>query len=268
MKQTFAPLFILLFCAASLFAQTPTPAPTPTPIVTISPRAVIEASKTTANLLEPVWLKTTASAGKSFSWKVIPPAAETDFTVLPIFGGMDKNGQPIVSWWGNYSSSKPGNLYFIFTATEGDKSDTAVQAITYGGGDAPPVPIPVVPTPSADLVTLVQPITLAFSGSDKTSTKTDTLRLANFYTTLASQIQADGIGTKKITDTAILRQVHVTAGKLGLSGLKGKYAGLSDSIDKVITSKIGLDVAPLTDTKRQDAVNTFNAIGWALLQVK
>jgi len=267
MKKIFTPLFIVLFCAASVFAQTPTPVPVPAPVLG-QPRAVIEASKTTAQLLEPVWLKTNASAGKSFSWKVIPPSAEADFTVLPIFGGMDKSGQPIVSWWGMYSSAKPGNLYFIFTAAESDKSDTAVQAITYGGGDTPVTPIPTVPTPSTDLVTLVQPITLVFSGTDRTAIKSDTTRLASFYLTLASQVQADGAGTKKITDTSLLRQVHTTAGQLGLVGLKGKYPGLGDAVDKIITSKLGLDVTALTDTKRQDAVNTFNAIGWALLQVK
>lgn len=267
MKRIFAPLFIFLFCAASSFAQVPTPAPVPPPVLG-QPRAVIEPSKTTAQLLEPVWLKTTNSSGKSFSWKVIPPAAEADFTVLPIFGGMDKNGQPIVSWWGVYSSSKPGNLFFVFTAAESDKSDTAVQAITYGGGNAPVVPVPTVPTPSADLVTLVQPITLTFSGSDKTAITNDTTRLANFYISLAKQVQADGAGAKRIVDTAALRQVHTTAGQLGLAGLKGKYPGLGDAVDKVITTKLGLDVTALTDVKRQDAVNTFNAIGWALLQVK
>lgn len=266
MTKFFMPLFILLFYTAS-FAQTPTPTPVPIPSIG-QPRAVITTSKTTAQLLEPVWLKTNESAGKSFSWKVIPPAAEADFTVLPIFGGMDKNGQPIVSWWGHYSSSKPGNLYFIFTAAESDKSDTAVQAITYGGGDIPVTPTPTVPTPSTDLVTLVQPITLVFSGTDRVTIKTDTARLASFYTTLASQVQTDGAGTKKITDTALLRQVHTTAGQLGLTGLKGKYPGLADAVDKVITNKLGLDVTALTDAKRQDAVNTFNAIAWALLQVK
>jgi len=238
------------------------------------PKAIIQA-KATATIGESVWLRTTGSLGKNFQWKVLPPALEENVTILPIFGGMDKDGKPIVSYWAHFSSAKACTVYFLFVATEGDKSDIALHVLSYGGGDTPtppnpPIPppdpiVPEIPKPSADIVLLVQPISQLMVNTDKVQLKKDIANLKQFYTDMADTVEKDST-SKIIKTTEHVRQTHINAGKLmfAQTGIKGKYTGLADAINSALATKLGLEIVELSDSKRADAVNVFRGIAWVM----
>jgi len=232
------------------------------------PKAVIDA-KATAIIGESVWLKTTNSVGKTFQWKVLPPAEESSFTTLPIFGGMDDKGAPIVSYWSHYSSMKSGTIYFVLVATEGDKSDVVTHTLIYGGGAPTPTPdvvIPDVEQPTSDIISIVGPITPILVG-DKVQLKKDIASLVGFYLEMADTIQRDK-DAQTIKDTDALRKTNINAGNLAFqnTGIKNRYPGLGKSIDKAIADKLGLDIVELTGQKRTDAITIFKGIAWAIKQ--
>lgn len=243
--------FLVLFCGLSYCAD---------------PKAIIDA-KPAASIGESVWLRTTGSSAKMFQWKVLPPNGEESFTVLPIFGGMDKMGVPIVNYWAHFSSMNPGTFYFVLIATEDNKSDVAIHTLVYGGGGPnPPVPptppTPDIPQPSADLVALVKPIADLFVG-DKATIKKDSANLSAFYMDMAETIERDR-ATQVIKTTDNVRQTNISAGKLMFqnTGIKGRYPGLGEAIDKALAAKLGLDIVDLTDAKRTEVVNMFKALAW------
>jgi hypothetical protein len=232
------------------------------------PKAVIEA-KPTAIIGESVWLKTNNSIGKTFQWKVLPPSEESSFTILPIFGGMDDKGAPIVTYWSHYSSMKSGTIYFVLVATEGDKSDVVTHTLIYGGGAPNPTPdvvIPDVEQPTSDIISIVSPITPILVG-EKPQLKKDIAALVGFYLEMADTIQRDK-DAQTIKNTDALRKTNVNAGNLAFqnTGIKNRYPGLGKAIDKSIADKLGLDIVELTGQKRTDAITIFKGIAWAVKQ--
>jgi hypothetical protein len=233
------------------------------------PKAVIDA-KATAVIGESVWLKTTNSIGKNFQWRILPQGEETCFTILPIFGGLDDKGAPIVSYWAHYSSMKAGTIYFVLVATEDNKSDVGLHTLIYGGGNPTPVPpdpvTPEIPTPSSDLVSIVSPITPILVG-EKSQLKKDVSALKSFYLEMADTLTRDK-DTKVIKTTDQLRQTNINAGTIAFqnTGMKSRYPGLGQAIDKALADKLGLDIVELTDLKRKDAIDIFTAIAWACQQ--
>ena len=252
---------MLLLMAGLLYAQ---------------PKAVI-VGKDVAAVGESVWLKTNGSSGKNFVWKVFPIEAEQSFTPLPIFGGLDANKNPIIFNWGHFSSITPGNYYFLFIAVEGDNIDIALHQLKYGNpvpgpgpGPQPDVPDPTLEglvAPTGALLTLVQPISNLIVGP---TAKVDGKDLAYFYLELANQIERDGQGAKLFKDTSVLRDLNSTAGSLMFqqTGMKGRYSTLGATIDGILSTSIGLDIAVLDDAanKRATAIQALKAIAWATYQ--
>lgn len=238
-------------------------------IFAAEPKAVI-VSKPTAALHDSVWLQTTGSVGKTFIWKILPAKAIDNFTILPIFGGMNDKSEPIVNYWAHYSSATAGTVYFIFIATEENKSDVAIHTLVYGGGDTiidTSNKLPEIAKPSDGLVTIVQPLMTLFIG-DKVQIKKDASSMAYFYSDIADTISRDST-TKLLKTTEQIRQLNITAGTLMFqqTGVKGRYPGLGTEIDKVLATSIGLDIVDITDTKRIDIVNAFKAIAWSCVEV-
>lgn len=245
---------LMLFCTIALYAA--------------EPKAVIEA-KPTAQIGEPVWLKTTNSVGKNFYWKVLPDSEATNFTELPIFGGLNDAKEPIVNYWAHYSSLKasPTPIYFVFVATEGDKSDIAIHILQYGpGGPNPPDPIPIpdISPPSTSLKVAIQPVMDMVKG-DTTQVKADCTLLKNFYAQLADTVGKD----TSITTNEQVRNLNIELGTktFANTGLKDRYKGLGVKIDEVLAGQLGLEIVTLTDAKRTQIADTFRALAWGFQEI-
>lgn len=91
----------------------------------------------------------------------------------------------------------------------------------------------------------------------------DKVRLAQFYAQL-SKIVRDEPGFLKTTGQ--FRDYNSTAGQINYAGLsmKGKYAGLGQTIDQVIVDQIGLENVELDVDRRDDLAKILAAISWEL----
>jgi len=257
-KTLLSTLILIFFLCNSVFAD---------PVAVILGPEKIEPGQS-------AWLKTTGSKGKSFVWKILPPDADTYFTPLPIFGGMDpgpdgKMGTaddfPIVYYWAHFSSTKPGTYYFIFGAVENDKLDIAVHKIVNGEEPSPnPNPIPdlVITEPDEPYKSYVTPIIPLIKGEHALD---DGYALARFFLDFSDVVGRDSSILKTTND---LRELNIKAGKLMFqkTGIDGRYAGLSDAIDKAFEKALTLQNVDLDDEKRQKAVKIAHAIGWATLE--
>lgn len=96
----------------------------------------------------------------------------------------------------------------------------------------------------------------------------DRLWLNHIYTNAADVVKIDGvIDPPVMTTTEGLRAVHVSILKFIWRGMAdnqpGKYPGLKEAIDSVVTEAIGDTRKPLTPELRQKACEVFEAIAWA-----
>lgn len=215
-----------------------------------------------------VWLKTDGSQGNSFEWRVIPETANTYFTILPIFGGMDTNGKPIVNYWGHFECDVVGVYHFIFVATESDKSDIAIHQLRNGEGDPNPPspdtnpfpPLPDIPEPSVKFKERVKDLPLFLVNSDNISK--DAANLTMFYWEMGDVISKDD---STLETTRDIRKLNTRAGGLMFqkTGIKNKYENLGEMIDWVLEDTLGLNDVELSDSKRDDAVQAFQAIAWS-----
>ena len=121
--------------------------------------------------------------------------------------------------------------------------------------------IPEPPTPSAALQKLVEP--LATFAASRILDTGDLLNLTEFYYDFADTVRRDN--ARVVSTTAMFRSVYMDAGALMFqqTGMKGKYAGLSEIVDGIVSDYVGLDIVQLNATKTADVLN---AVAWAFYQ--
>lgn len=110
-----------------------------------------------------------------------------------------------------------------------------------------------------DKCKLVRDIFKASSAADK---KQDARRLSDLYMDLATLVELDG-DEEVVKTTEEIRQANALSGTMLRMNIKGKYPGLSDGAQLVISSQIGDDIAPLNPELRKKAVDAFRALAWA-----
>ena len=128
-----------------------------------------------------------------------------------------------------------------------------VGGFLYYGKQAPkPTPKPSLPEPTADLKTLVAPLS-QWKG------KPGAQDVANFYRDFADILARD----PKSRTTGWFRSGHQEAQALFAqkTDLAGKLPGISAAIDSVLMQTLGKEDGPLD---KQKAINALNAIAWAL----
>lgn len=118
--------------------------------------------------------------------------------------------------------------------------------------------------PSSEMKNAVQPVVKIA----KDMSPIDRLWLQNVYLNCARVVAADGIVEEPtVTTTDSLRAVHVAVLGFIWKGMAnnspGKYRGLSEAIDGVLSGVIGDESQQLTAEKRQKAVDLYEAIAWA-----
>ena len=120
----------------------------------------------------------------------------------------------------------------------------------------------VTPPESAELrdkCKLVRDIFKTSSAQDK---KQDARRLSDLCMDLATLVELDG-DEEVVKTTEEIRQANALSGAMLRMNIKGKYPGLSDGAQLVISSQIGDDIAPLNSELRKKAVDAFRALAWA-----
>lgn len=110
-----------------------------------------------------------------------------------------------------------------------------------------------------DSCKLVRDIFKASTSQDK---KQDARRLSDLCMDLATLVELDG-DEEVVKTTEEIRQANALSGAMLRMNIKGKYPGLSDGAQLVISSQIGDDIAPLNSELRKKAADAFRALAWA-----
>jgi hypothetical protein len=123
--------------------------------------------------------------------------------------------------------------------------------------------IPSVVVPAIDVAGLTPPERTLWQTAARLTTE-DRATIRDFYSGLARAVAADPVQEPAIPDTPSLRRAH-RAGLLfvwsGLAGNQpGKYPGLSDALEGMLTASIGQEEVPLNPAIRQSAVDCFNKV--------
>ena len=110
-----------------------------------------------------------------------------------------------------------------------------------------------------DKCKFVRDIFQASSSKDK---KQDSRRLSDLYMDLATLVELDG-DEEVVKTTEEIKQANSLSGAMLRMNIKGKYPGLSDACQLVISSQVGDDISPLDSELRKKAVDAFRALAWA-----
>lgn len=139
-----------------------------------------------------------------------------------------------------------------------DVGNLKLDKLLHLGGKTPVV-TPIV-EPSAELKTLVEPVVKAIKAGP--NAKVDGKLIGNFYTDGAEVIGKDPNVSRT---TMALRNAHMDAGQLMFTrlGIKGKYPGLSEAIEKVFMDTLGNTNRTLSQEDRDKLVKAMQAIAWA-----
>jgi len=92
--------------------------------------------------------------------------------------------------------------------------------------------------------------------------KKDAVRLSELYMDLATLIELDG-EDEVVKTTEEVRQANTLCGAMLRMNIKGKYPGLAEAAQIVISSQIGDDIIPLDASLRQKSSEAFRALAWA-----
>ena len=126
------------------------------------------------------------------------------------------------------------------------------------------VPAVVVPTPSAEMQRLVEPVATALAGlpADKRALWAAT------WSKAALVVEAEGATTVAVfTDTPALRLMTTVALDVAWRRLgdvpPGSVAGLREGVETAMRSALGLDSVPVTSHVRASYAEVAKAIAWA-----
>lgn len=101
--------------------------------------------------------------------------------------------------------------------------------------------------------------------SGSSDRKTEAIKLAELYYDMSILISLDS-ENQVINNTEAIRQANTLAGPMLNMKIKGKYNGLSEAADNLISSSIGTENVKLTQELREKSVEAFLALSWACLE--
>jgi hypothetical protein len=132
-----------------------------------------------------------------------------------------------------------------------------------GWVNLPAVPV-TVPTPSPELLKLVEPVARALAGASSA----DRATWAAVWSKAAMVIDAEGkTNTPVFTDVPALRVLTITALEIGWRRIAGKapgsLPGLREAVEAALSSVLGSDAVPVTDAMRASYAQVCQAIAWA-----
>ena len=133
----------------------------------------------------------------------------------------------------------------------------------------PPIPTPTVvdiveieAPKDKELKALAENVRDCFLNSSSSTRETDARLLANLYKDIAVLISLNSTN-EVITTTEAIRQANVLCGAMLNLDIKGKYEGLANAAEQLLSSTIGIDNVKMTKELREKSVNCFNALSWA-----
>ncbi len=168
----------------------------------------------------------------------------------------DRNGKPVNIFW---SSDQGPRTFELIMATNGPETpliEIASHKLQYGALHTLPEP----PTP------LLQATVAELAAFSNRVEAQDLLNLTEFYLDFADVVRRDGLASKPVVNTtSIFRSTYMNAGGLMFqqTGMQGKYDGMAEIVDSIITSELGLDIVPFD---AQKTAEVLNAVAWAYYQ--
>lgn len=167
----------------------------------------------------------------------------------------DRGGKRVNIFWSSEAGPRTFELIVAENGPEIPTLDIATHQLQYGETTTGPVTSDQKPdTPSVELQRLVEPLVgyILVTG--------DLINLTGFYLDFANVISRDGGNV--VSSATIFRSVYMDAGALMFqqTGMKGKYKGLGDTVDAIITTHIGRN---FDEVKAHDVLN---AVAWAFYQ--
>lgn len=173
----------------------------------------------------------------------------------------DRNGNPVNIFW---SSDQGPRTFELIVAENGIGENSPILQIAshtlqYGEGVSPSPTFPEPLTPSSRLQSAVAELA-AFCNRVEAQ---DLLNLTEFYLDFADIVRRDS--SLVIKTTVIFRNTYMNAGGLMFqqTGMQGKYDGMAEIVDSIITSQLGLDIVPFD---AQKTAEVLNAVAWAYHQ--
>lgn len=129
---------------------------------------------------------------------------------------------------------------------------------TFGNAEVVNVIFEKVDEPTEEMKTLASGLSDLVVGEDA---GVDKVRLAQFYAQLSHVVRKEPDFLKT---TGQFREYNSTSGQINFAGIamKGKYSGLGEAVDNVISEAIGLDNVSLDSAKRNRLADTLAAISW------
>lgn len=145
----------------------------------------------------------------------------------------------------------------------------AISLCLLACGCIPPVedvvkPAPVVDThveyqPNPAIQERLKPVTVALSVN-----KSDAEELGSFYLAMGDLIEAD---SAVLQSTGQIRTALASSGSVMFgSRLKGKYPGLSQTVDSFLMEMIDSSNVPLSAELRSKAADAMRSLGWACME--
>lgn len=136
----------------------------------------------------------------------------------------------------------------------------------------------IIPTPSVPVVNidvkvpsdpeikkLAEVVRDAFLDSESDTRQTDALALSGLYKDIATLISLES-NNKIIVNTETIRQANILAGHMLQLDIKGKYKGLGEAAENLVSSTIGIENKSITDELREKSVACFEALSWGCLE--
>ena len=115
---------------------------------------------------------------------------------------------------------------------------------------------------SKELKQLAENVRDCFLNSDSSTRQNDARMLSNLYRDLALLVSLNN-ANEVITSTETIRQANILCGAMLNLDIKGKYAGLAEAAEKLLSSTIGSENVKMTNDLRAKSIDCFNALSWA-----
>lgn len=101
--------------------------------------------------------------------------------------------------------------------------------------------------------------------SDDSTSRKDYLRLSSLFYDMSVLLELDN-EDEVVSSTEDILNANILAGKMLRLNIKGKYPGLAEASEQLLTNQLGEDNVALSEDLRKSAIDSFRGLSWAFYQ--